>query len=198
MKKATVGLTGGIGSGKSTIAKMFNTVGIPVYIADIEAKQLMVNDEKLRQEIKKLLGNEAYLDNGVLNRVYIADKVFKDATLLQKLNAIVHPAVGAHFERWKTTQNVPYVIKEAAILFENDSYQYCDYTILVTAPIPERIKRVIARDQITKDQIEERMQHQWTDEKKIPLADFVIENITLENTKEQVEEIHMQIKALLA
>ncbi len=200
MKKkiAVIGLTGGIGSGKSTIAKIFSDKGIPVYIADIEAKKIMVNDEELKRAIVELLGNESYNELGELNREYIAGKVFNNKSLLAKLNSIVHPAVSKHFKNWKTKQSSLYVIKEVAILFENDSYKKCDYTILITAPVDVRIERVIKRDKTDKEQVLSRMKNQWTDEKKIPLSDFVLENVDMELISGHVERVHNEIVTLLS
>ena len=187
-----VGLTGGIGSGKSTIARMFEDLGVAVYIADIEAKKLMNEDPTVKKEITDLFGEEAYRNN-TLNRPFIANIVFNDSTQLEKLNAIVHPAVADHFYRWKDRQNGNYVIKEAAILFENGGYKQCDHTILVVAPLELRISRVLNRDQSTRDEVLSRIKNQWDDDQKIPLADFVIQNIDLQDTEQQVNEIHQKI-----
>ncbi|MFC5044705.1 dephospho-CoA kinase [Aquimarina hainanensis] len=187
-----VGLTGGIGSGKSTIANMFQDMGIAVYIADKEAKQLMNTDETLQAAIVDLLGEKAYQD-GALNRAYIANKVFRDKALLEALNSIVHPAVAKDFNNWKNKQKGQYVIKEAAILFENGGYKKCDYTILVVVPEEERIRRVMQRDNTTEEQVKDRMKNQWTDDQKVPFADFVIRNNNLKNTHDQVQKIHNKI-----
>ena len=187
-----VGLTGGIGSGKSTIAKMFENLGVAVYIADIEAKKLMNEDPTVKKEIIDLFGEEAY-QNNTLNRPFIANIVFNDSTQLEKLNAIVHPAVADHFHKWKDRQKGNYVIKEAAILFENGGYKQCDHTILVVAPLDLRISRVLNRDQSTRDEVLSRIKNQWDDDQKIPLADFVIQNIDLQDTEQQVNEIHQKI-----
>lgn len=187
-----VGLTGGIGSGKSTVAKMFAKLEVPIYIADDEAKKLMHEDVEVKNQIVALLGEESYVDDQ-LNRTYIADLVFNDKKLLEKLNAIVHPAVANHFLSWKNTQESNYVIKEAAILFENGGYKKCDYTILVTAPEEMRINRVMKRDHTKKSKVLERLKNQWTDIEKIPLADFVIKNTDLEKTRLQVTKIHNKL-----
>ncbi len=187
-----VGLTGGIGSGKSTVAKMFERLGVPIYIADDEAKKMMNKDSNVKKRIIDLLGKNSYV-NDELNRPFIADKVFNNKELLEKLNSIVHPAVAAHFINWKNEQISTYVIKEAAILFENGGYQQCDYTILVTAPEEIRIERVLKRDNTTRSQILARLKNQWEDSKKIPLADFVINNTELEETWLQVNKIHNKI-----
>lgn len=184
-----VGLTGGIGSGKSTVAKMFQELGVAVYIADDEAKKMMNEDVFVKKQIIELLGKDSYKDEK-LNRRYIADIVFKDKQKLNQLNAIVHPEVAKHFNHWKKEQKGGYVIKEAAILFENEGYKQCDQTILVLAPIEIRIERVLKRDSSSREDIMYRMNNQWDDAKKIPLADHVINNNNLEDTKNQVNEIH--------
>lgn len=186
-----VGLTGGIGSGKSTVAGFFKNLGVPVYIADEEAKKLM-HTSPLVTKITALFGSKAY-SNGELNRAFIADLVFNDNVLLQNLNGIVHPAVATHFKQWSRKQNAPYVIKEAAILFENDGYKQCDLNILITAPAAERLQRVIHRDHATEQEVRARMAQQWEDGKKIPLADFVIENTNLKKCEKEVRKIHVKI-----
>ncbi|WP_282090324.1 dephospho-CoA kinase [Aquimarina algiphila] len=189
-----VGLTGGIGSGKSTVAKMFEKLGIPIYISDDEAKKLMNEDDDVKKKIIALLGENSYVDE-MLNRGYIANIVFNDPLKLEKLNAIVHPAVAKHFDSWKSLQDSVYVIKEAAILFENGGHTQCDYTILVSVPSEIRIQRVLKRDNITKEQVLSRMNNQWEDAKKIPLADFVIYNLDLKDTDKQVNRIHKVISS---
>ncbi|MDB5109130.1 MAG: dephospho-CoA kinase, partial [Mucilaginibacter sp.] len=145
-----VGITGNIGSGKTTVSKMFELLGIPVFYADDAAKSIMVTDELLVAGIKLAFGAAAYFNDGSLNRKHIAGIVFNDEQQLAKLNALVHPAVFRAFDNWaKQIENAPYVIKEAALLFESSSYKMCDKTILVTAPLETRIKRVMQRDSIT-------------------------------------------------
>lgn len=187
-----IGLTGGIGSGKSTIAKLFYKLGIPIYVSDIEAKKLMVSDVNLIFEIKQLLGDDSYNDTE-LNRAYISKKVFEDKSLLHQLNALVHPAVAKDFLKWYQSQDAPYVIKESAILFESGSYTNCDVIITVTAPLEERIKRVMLRDNVTKKQVLHRVMNQLSDEEKIDRSNFIINNLTLEGAEEQVVKIHNQI-----
>jgi dephospho-coA kinase len=183
-----IGLTGGIGSGKSTIAKEFAARGIPVYNSDDEAKKLIATNAQLRQRITETFGENAYV-NEQYNKAYIAQIVFNDANQLAKLNAIVHPALAVHFKEWVQQQNTPYVIKEAAILFESGSYKDCDFIISVVAPEDLRIARVIARDHCTEAQVKARMAQQWTDAQRIALSNAVIENIDLEKAKQQVERI---------
>ncbi|MBT8182826.1 MAG: dephospho-CoA kinase [Eudoraea sp.] len=187
-----IGLTGGIGSGKTTVAKLFTDLGVPVYNSDLKAKKLMQDSKGIRSAIIDLLGEEAYVLEK-LNKKYIADKVFGDKELLQKLNSIVHPAVREDFISWVKKKRTPYVIQEAAILFENNSYKIFDKVILVKAPKEVRLERILARDNISRNEILARMENQWDDSKKISLADYIIENTDLEETKLQVEKIHHQL-----
>jgi len=185
-----VGLTGGIGSGKTTIASMFAKQGVPVYNSDKEAKKLMNSSKKLQISIKDLFGKEAYKKRK-LNRSFIAEKVFSDKNLLEQLNSIVHPVVRKHFTSWVAKQESPYVIQEAAIIFEQGNQDFYDKIILVTAPEDERIDRILKRDvDQNRSKIEQRIKNQLPDSKKIELADFVIENIDLENTKLRVVAVH--------
>ena len=186
-----VGLTGGIGSGKSTVAAMFADLGIPVYIADREAKNLTNTSNIIRKKIIALLGKRSYNEK-VIDPEFVANKVFNNESLLKDLNAIIHPQVARHFNKWVKEQEGPYCIKEAAILFESGSYADCDFTILVKSPKEMRIKRVLERDlNTTVGEIENRMKNQWSDSKKEKLADIVIENIDLEKTQQKVKEIHL-------
>jgi dephospho-CoA kinase len=188
-----IGLTGGMGSGKTTVANMFRELGVPVYIADDEAKRLSNNSSVIKKKLIKLLGNATYSD-GELNRKFIADIIFTDPVLLKKVNAIIHPKVASHFKKWVGTQAGNYCIKEAAILFENGGYKDCYLTILVTAPKEIRIGRILSRDNISLEEIEKRMSNQWPDEEKIKLADIIIENTDLEKTQKQVEKIHATLR----
>lgn len=187
-----VGLTGGIGSGKTTVAKMFQKLGVPIYIADDEAKKLMNESKVLKHELIQLFGENAYLNEG-LNRPFIADIIFNDKSYLQKMNAIVHPRVAEHFNNWVSEQNSPYVIKEVAILFENGGYKLCDFVISVTAPKQLKIERVLKRDETSVEKIENIMRNQWSDEEKIKLSNFVVFNTVLEETHTQVLKIHEEI-----
>ncbi len=184
-----IGLTGGMGSGKTTVANFFKELDVPVYIADTAGKDLMNTNTEVRSKIISLFGEHAYKDN-LLERDYIAGQVFNSQDKLQQLNQIVHPAVALDFQRWKEKQESPYVIYEAAILFETDGYKKCDFIILVTAPLDERINRLQIRDQSSLEEIEARIQHQWSDEKKRKLADFEIINNNLSSTKDQVRNLH--------
>jgi len=192
-----VGLTGGIGSGKSTVAQIFRDLGVPVYDSDKEAKSLMVNSPELKSAIIDLLGDNAYTGK-TLNRSYIAELVFKDAGLLQKLNKIVHPAVRQHFLKWANEQSAPYVIQETALIFENGVQDNYSATILVTAPLEMRLKRVMERDGVGKQVVLERMKNQMDDNQKIDLAQFCIENIDLEATKEKVRGLHAKLRSMAA
>ena len=184
-----LGLTGGIGSGKTTVAGFFRELGVPVYIADLEAKKLMETDEKIRASIIDIFGEEAY-NNTTPNRKFIASKVFGDKEKLDRLNAIIHPAVADHFEIWKREQHAPYVIYEAAILFEKGGYKKCNHNLLITAPYERRIERLQKRDRSTLEEIEARMRNQWSDERKAELADFIIENKELSQTQREVHQLH--------
>jgi dephospho-CoA kinase len=187
-----VGLTGGIGSGKTTVAKAFRALGVPVYIADIEAKKLMQRSKVIKRQLKALLGEAAYVDDK-LNKPYIANIIFNDKDYLEKMNAIVHPKVARHFNKWVAKQNTQYVIKEVAILFENGGYKTCDAIITVTAPKAIRIERVMKRDNTSKEKIEAIMKNQWTDRKKVEASDFVIVNNHLNDTLLQVKKVHQKI-----
>ncbi|MBC2840761.1 dephospho-CoA kinase [Robiginitalea sp. SC105] len=187
-----IGLTGGIGSGKSTVAGMFAELGVPIYNSDTAARRLMEEKPALRAEITALLGPRSY-QGGSLNRTYIASRVFSDPELLQALNALVHPAVASDFNAWSQVQRAPYVLQEAAILFENGGYRKLDRMILVTAPEKERVRRVASRDETTAAEIRKRMQHQWPEQEKIPLADYVIPNVDLDQTRKTVTRIHREL-----
>ncbi|MCL6265674.1 dephospho-CoA kinase [Flagellimonas myxillae] len=184
-----VGLTGGIGSGKSTVANMFRDLGVPVYDSDREAKELMVTSEKLRNAIIDLLGPESYKE-GNLNRPFIASKVFLGQDLLMALNAIVHPAVREHFQDWAKAQEAPYVIQETALIFENGMQDQFDHVILVSAPWEIRLERVIRRDQVEEQEVLNRMDNQMEDGLKEKLAHFSIVNLDLEDTRQHVQKLH--------
>jgi len=191
-KMKIVGLTGGIGSGKSAVLAVFSSLGIPCFQSDIRAKKLMQEDPELIRKIKSLFGDDIYLGEK-LDRNKLSDLVFDDKAKLNSLMDIVHPRVKRDFEFFLTKQNAEYVIKEAAILFETGGEKDCDVTLLVTAPKKLRIQRVIKRDNINSEQIKSRMSHQWTDEKKLPLADYVINNIDWDKTLKRIEEIHKKL-----
>jgi len=171
-----VGITGGIGSGKTTVCRVFELLGIPVFYADAVAKEVMHSDAILRAEVLKAFGNESYFPDGNLNRKHISDIVFQDEEELEKLNALVHPAVFRAFDQWALVQKAPYLIKEAALLFESESYKMCDVSVLVKSEDRLRIARVSKRDAISEEQVLLRMSRQLTDEEKEKLADYILYN----------------------
>ena len=187
-----VGLTGGIGSGKSTVAGFFQEMGVPVFIADEVAKALLTDSTEVIKKVTALLGTDAYKD-GIPDRKYIAGEVFVHLEKLKKLNKIIHPEVGKKFEEWRKKQKSPYVIKEAAILFESGGAEECDLIITVTAPVETRINRVITRDGVSRESVLARINNQWSDEEKIQLSDFTIVNTDIEETRKQIEDIHGKI-----
>ncbi|WP_075601782.1 dephospho-CoA kinase [Saccharicrinis aurantiacus] len=168
-----VGITGGIGSGKTTVCRIFESLGIPVYYSDLEARNLIDKDYTIISQIKTLFGANSYAD-GKLNRPFISNIVFKDKQKLDQLNKVTHPAVALHFKKWYQQQTAPYILKEAAILFESGAYKTVDKIITVTAPIEIRVKRVIERDGISKEEILDRINNQMNDAEKIARADEVI------------------------
>ena len=186
-----VGLTGGIGSGKSTVLEHFNSIGdIAVYIADVEAKNLMNSSSIIKDKIIVHFGKESYVDNQ-LNRKYLADKVFGNKTELEKLNSIVHPEVYRHLKLFiENNADKDYVLYENAILFENKSDLYCDFIITVFTDEAVRIDRVMKRDQVSKAEVESRIQHQMSDQKKILLSNYVIDNNGLLPLESQIVKIH--------
>ncbi len=192
-----VGLTGGIGSGKTTVAKFFEKLGVPIYVADVEAKKLMQTDLELRQELSGLFGDEAY-EKDKLNRTFIASKIFNNKILLSQMNAIVHPRVGEHFRAWLKNQNTAYIIKEAAIIFEQNMQNEYDLIITVIADRELRINRVLSRDSSTRQKIEAIIKNQMPDAEKAKKSDFVITNHDLKNTRQQVDNIHSKILKLAA
>ena len=191
-KQIIVGITGGIGSGKTTISKHFKALGIPVYHADFEAKALMNRSKVIRRKLIALFGDNAY-KNGALNRDYLRRKIFNNKDLLTEMNAIVHPKVGAHFKRWIKKQDAPYVLKEVAIIFENNLQSQYDYIITVVADKEERIKRVMQSDNTSRDSVESIIMNQLPDQEKINKSDFIIENDDLEIAKRQVQKTHKSL-----
>ena len=187
-----VGLTGGIGSGKTTVSNMFKDLGVPVYIADVEAKNLMNTSKVIKRKLIELFGPKAYNDDN-LNRDYIASKIFNDDALLEKMNDIIHPRVAEHFKRWLQKQTSTYVIKEAAIIFEHNTQSQYDAIITVIADKEERINRILKRENTSKDKILSIMKHQLSDEEKVKMSDFVIVNDHLEHTRAQVIKTHNSI-----
>lgn len=183
-----IGLTGGIGSGKTTLATYMQSLGIPVFIADEEAKKLMQSAEVLR-EIQAVFG-EVVFKNGQLNRQELASIVFAKPEKLNQLNGIIHPVVKKQFKIWLDQhQSEPFVVYEAAILFESGSYQNCDAIITITAPLEDRIARVMQRDNSSREQVLNRINAQWTDAQRAAKSNFVIENIEPKIAKLQFDEI---------
>lgn len=184
-----IGITGGIGSGKTTIVNYIKSKGYPVYIADDAGKKVM-QQPKIIKKINNLFNNEVLLPTGFLNRSKIASLVFNDKELLKALNNIVHPAVALDFEAFKKQHSTqPLLFKEAAILFESGSYKDCYATILITAPLQIRVNRVMLRDQITEEAVLQRMKNQLTDEEKSKMATYIIENIDLNESFKKTDEI---------
>lgn len=190
-----VGITGGIGSGKSTACKVFKVFGIPVFEADQVARQLMNSDAMVRNQLIDLFSPSVYLPDQTIDRKYLSEIVFNNPFLLKKLNEIVHPVVRKSFDEWIQDQQSPYVIHEAAILFESGFYKMMDRTITVVTDETERIQRVMKRDNISVEQVSQRIRHQWTDEQRIKLADFVIGNNDNELIIPQIVEIDKKIRA---
>lgn len=190
-----IGITGGIGSGKTTVAKVFESIGIPVYYADEQSKWLQSNNIDIIENTKKLLGEESYLSNGAINRKFIAEKVFSDNSLLQKLNQIIHPIVKEDFSSWILSHlSKPYILKESAISFETGIYKELDKTILVTCPIETRVKRVLKRDKNrSEEEIRNIIKKQMPDEEKLKLADYVLVNDDSQLIVPQILTLHENI-----
>jgi dephospho-CoA kinase len=194
-KPLKIGVTGGIGAGKSIVCQLFSILGAPVYNADERAKTLMVQDHQVVDSIKREFGDSAYLIDGSLNRVYLANHVFKNEKRLKLINGIVHPAVANDFDRWsKRYEGLTYIIKEAALLIESNSYKLLDYLITVTSPVDIRIERVLARDHHrTKINIDEIVSNQLSDQEKIAKSRFVITNDGNTLLIPQVLKIHQAL-----
>ncbi|MCW8311590.1 dephospho-CoA kinase [Sphingobacterium thalpophilum] len=186
-----IGITGGIGSGKTFICRLFQMLGVPVYNADEEAKKLMNTDSRIREKLVAQFGQAVYKD-GQLDRAFLARVVFSDAQKLQILNSIVHPIVIQEAKDWAARQKTRYSLKEAALLFESGSYKELDYTILVTAPLDLRVQRVMHRDGMTEQQVRERISKQLSDEEKLQLTDFVIVNDGITPLLPQVWTLHQK------
>jgi dephospho-CoA kinase len=189
-----IGITGGIGSGKTTVCKVFETLGIPVFYADIVAKQLMISDNILVDGVKTAFGTKSYGTDGSLNNKHIASIVFENKVELEKLNSLVHPAVFRAFDIWAQSVplTVPYTLKEAALLFESGSYQMCDKNILVRSTHTLKLNRVMQRDAVTEAQVIARMDKQFTDQQKAKMADYFIDNTETSSIIEQVLALHKQ------
>lgn len=189
-----VGITGGIGSGKSTVCQIFQILGVPIYSADDRAKWLMANSASLKAEIIREFGSESYLPDGSVNRSFLAEKVFSDPEKVKKINALVHPAVGQDFKNWAGNSKAPYVLKEAALLFESGSAKELDFIINVSSPLKVRVARILMRDpHRSEDQIHHIIDQQLPDEEKNELADFVIKNADNKLLIPQVISIHEKL-----
>ena len=188
-----IGLTGNIGSGKTTVASCFEILGIAVFNADKQAKLLMNKDVNLKQSLIAEFGKEVFLNNE-LNRKYLSNLAFNDDLVLKRLNALVHPVVQEAFEKWSIQQSGAYVIKEAAILFESNTYQSLDAIICISCPEEIRLKRILKRDDLSEKQVRQRMSHQWAEEKKISLSDYVITNDNSSLVMPQILSVHNALK----
>ena len=192
--KKIIGLTGGIGSGKTTVAKFIEEMGFPVYYSDDRAKEIVNDDEVLKNNIKELLGEEAYDENGFYNRKYVSGIVFNDDEMRLQLNALIHPAVKIDFENWVENQNSEFVFKETALLFELKLHESCYKSLLVTADDNIRIKRVMDRDDKTYREVEAVMDKQMPEKDKVKKADFVIyNNSNIEDLKTETEKTVMKL-----
>lgn len=187
-----IGLTGGIGSGKSTVAKIFQEVGIPIYDADTHSKNIIDTYQSLQDSLKQLLGKDIVVD-GKIDRPKMANLIFNDTELLEQTNALIHPAVALDFSNWVKEQDSKYIIKEAAILFESGSFKNCDKIITVTAPEKMRIERVMLRNKISEKEVIDRIKKQWPEKDKADLSDFVIRNDNSESVIKQVLKIHEEL-----
>lgn len=187
MKK--IGITGGIGSGKTIVTRIFSCLGIPVFNADITAREIVNTDPKVKEQIIELLGESAFRE-GAYDRSYVASRVFREKHLLEQLNRIIHPATINAFKDWVKKQHAPYIIKEAAILFESGSHTGLDRTITVQAPEELRLKRVLSRDNVTEAQVRSRMLSQFTDEQRANVADHIIINDDIQPVIPQVLQLH--------
>lgn len=187
-----VGITGGIGSGKSTVCRMLARRGVSIYEADSEAKRLMASSESLRSDIISLFGEEAY-SGGALNRAYLAERVFCDTEALARLNGVVHPAVMRDFGAWADMQDGDYVVLESAILFEAGLEGEVDATVAVMSPVELRLERAMRRDGASRERIEERMRNQLSDDERCARSKFAIVNILLEDLEEDVEQLHRRL-----
>ncbi len=188
-----VGLTGGIGSGKTLVCSVLEKLGVPVYYADAEAKKLMNSDQDLKRQIVELFGRESYRE-GALDQAFLGSRVFADPEMLSKLNAIVHPAVRKDYSRWVGQQSdAPYVVEEAAILFESGASRFLDRSVLVYAPEALRITRVMQRDRVEEEHVRRRMMHQMNEEEKMELADDIIYNDEKEMLLPQIIQMHSNL-----
>ncbi len=189
-----LGITGGIGSGKTSVCRVFNVLGIPVFSADSEAKHIMDNEKNISRELNSIAGRDLYR-NGDLDRVELARLIFNDQNLLKKVNSLVHPVVFEHFKQWQEEQTAPYVIMDAAILFESGGSKLVDKIITVVAPLDERIGRVIKGNRLTREQVMERIRNQLDDDIKIKQSDYVIYNSENDMIIPAILKIHKDLMA---
>lgn len=188
-----VGITGGIGTGKSFVSKIFKTLGVPFYDADLQAKIIMSESDSIRNDLVGAFGNEVYDQHGILNRKLLASKVFNNQEQLTVLNNIVHPVVIEAANKWADLQTTAYSLKEAALIFESSSYKSLDFTIVVTAPLELRIARVMERDAVTREEVMRRISKQMPEDEKIKMADFIIINDEITPLLPQIEKINRTI-----
>lgn len=191
-----LGITGGIGSGKTTVCKVFNVLGIPFFSADPEAREIMDNDKSIIRRINSIAGKDLYSD-GSLNRVELATLLFNNKSLLARVNSLIHPIVFDHFRKWELEQDAPYVILEAAILFESNASKLVDRIAMVVAPVEERVERVIRRNSLSREQVMERMRNQMDDDAKIKMSHYVIHNSENDMIIPAILEIHKDLLKLI-
>jgi len=191
-----IGVTGGIGSGKTSVCRVFNVLGIPVFSSDAVAREIMDSDHTIIDKVKSIVGKDVY-SSGVLDRVELAGLIFNNANLLQEINKIVHPVVFDHFNQWVKTVSAPYSIMEAAILIESGATKLVDRIITVVAPVEERIERVVSRNKLTREQVLDRIKNQVGDEEKILLSDYIIYNSEHEMIIPRILNIHEEILSLI-
>ncbi|MGZ5245132.1 MAG: dephospho-CoA kinase [Bacteroidia bacterium] len=186
-----IGITGGMGSGKTTVCKVFETYGVPLYYADDRAKLVMNQNDEVKKKLKALFGDDIYGEDGILNKKRMSEKAFSNPYMLKKLESVIHPAVAEDFEEWANQfTDKPYIVKEAAMLFESGSYKHMDKNILVKADLEERLKRIIKRDNTTREKAMLRIDKQWTDEEKEPLSDYILYNNSETLLLPQIIKLH--------
>ncbi len=194
--RLTLGVTGGIGSGKTSVCRVFGILGIPVFSADREANEIMENDQRITSRINSIAGKDLYTTDG-LDRMKLATIIFNDKALLEKVNSLVHPLVFDHFVKWVPLQTAPYVIMEAAILFESGAEKYVDKVATVEAPVEQRVERIIQRNKLSREQVLERMRNQFDDETRMKLSDWVIHNSENDMIIPAILNIHKDILTLI-
>jgi dephospho-CoA kinase len=187
-----LGITGGIGSGKTSVCRVFDVLRIPVFSADREAQEIMENDDNIILQINSIVGKDLY-KNGSLDRMDLAKIIFNDSSLLVKVNSLIHPAVFNQFTKWVLLQTAPYVIMEAAILFESGAGKYVDSVATVVAPVEQRVKRVIHRNKLSREQVLDRMRNQMDDETRMKLSDYIIHNSENDMIIPTILKIHYEI-----